>query len=106
MHQIFVFNHNDSSLPHKSVKSVKKQRQALVVGCKIVYSLAKDFNEDVYVFMENKELDFYGMRRSGVHIYNGNVPWSVFVTGCVLSQDKIGPLGYDKSHEIDLGEDN
>ena len=106
MHGIFVFNHTDESLPCRNVRTCNDEEKALSIGCEIVKTLAKDFNEEIYIFMEEKVFDLYGDQRKGVHIFNGNVPWSVFVTGSKLDKPIIGPIGYDKNHEIDLGEDN
>tara|TARA_Y100000114_G_C11605388_1_gene252505 strand:+ start:208 stop:540 length:333 start_codon:yes stop_codon:yes gene_type:complete len=102
-HHIYVFDHSGMSKTYKKIKSSSSQGEAFVDGCKIIHALAKDFKEDLYVFMEQKDLVFDSIEWNGVHIYNGNIGWSVFVTGCLLEEKIIGPIGYKKAKNFYSG---
>ena len=112
LYSVLVFNHESPCFPMREIGVYKKKTKAMVVGCKIIHALVKDYNEDLYVFMETKDLKIHNMFRSGVHIYNGNVPWSVFVVGAKTEPDVIGPLtgkNIDKEGTFDfnlVGHDN
>jgi hypothetical protein len=55
--------------------------------------LCDDYREELYVFLENKELEIGGVSMKGIHIYNGNIPYGVFVeNGELIERPKIGPF--------------
>lgn len=105
MHHVYVFNHNNKRLPHKIVKTCAEEKEAILTGCKLIHTLASEYKEELYTFMEMKELTFDGILYNGVHIYNGNIAWSVFATNCSIKEKIVGPIGYDKANDIDFGSD-
>lgn len=93
MYKVYVYNYSSEELPYKNVRTCAEMELAIKVGCKLIHTLVKEFRQDLYVFMEEKELTFDGILYKGVHIYNGNISWSVFVTNAKLAEPLIGPLG-------------
>ena len=100
--RLYVFNHHDKEVPYKKIRTFEDEIEALGVACNILRTIAKDFREDLYAFMEQKNLIFDEINWEGVHIYNGNVPWSIFVTGALLEEKLIGPLGYKNPNTLNL----
>lgn len=106
MYRVYVFNYSSADLPYKNVRTCDDMELAIKVGCKLIHTLVKEFREDLYVFMEEKELTFDGELHKGVHIYNGNISWCVFVTNAHLAEPLIGPMGYDKDVFPNVADEN
>ena len=62
---------------------------------KILKTIAQDYKESLYVFMENKEMEIEGMMLIGLHLYSGNVPWSCFIENAEVEGGKMGPFCKD-----------
>ena len=94
-YRVYLFNHDNESFPYKAIEVFKNQKEALLSACKIIALLADDHRQELYSFMEQKTMTFE-IEFDGVHIYNGNISWSVFVTNCKLEKPIIGPITKDK----------
>ena len=90
---VYVFNHNNDLIIPRRIKTYTNRDDAFKASCRILNALVKNAKEDLYVFMEEKKMTFDNFEYKGVHIYNGNISWSVFATNCVLEKPIIGPIG-------------
>lgn len=106
-HSVIMYSNRNDSFPKKRLSFHDERDDAMRIACGILHKLIRLYREEIYVFMENGEFVFEGMKLKGCFIYNGNIEWTLFVSNAFVTPNKIGPLGNDKYKNFSISsEDN